>query len=536
MIFSQIKKTFATIQSYSVIVVFIIWLGIQSFWFCTLDLSDLPGAGGTMSMFKALQQDWQAHPFSIWLSYMPQYNLESKAIFYSIAGSFLGFVGLLLCGWSLGRSKGLIGCGLLGSTWTVIHEYGIHVGPDSWTFGLSWFSIGLCWYAMQQRNLFWCSLCVFASGYLLKLAIHIKFLAIPVLCFVPMAIFTIRKWTYWHIFHIVMLSIVIIICFPQMNGSTTLQGNLRIPEIDWLPISMGWFKLNMLYTLGQPYGKFDQFLIGAVVTAIFVTWFQHQQKATKSHIILLTLASSLVLCVSAFILEDRIQIRLLTSASLGIMAISGYGIGILFQSKKIKFVFLGLFIPFLLLMDNWAYVHHYGQLRAQWTGSTNHSIAAPQIWQTQYKANNTLFKSTSLYGSIAIRNTFIKSIQQVFSTNSIVLYTMRLRDGRETNLLLYSHLENHQSQVLDIQKCCPIAQGNLKTCANRIVQHVETYGGFLVVPKGDPWDRVHHNEQNWKGYLQKSIQKSSFVSEDPYWMWLFVPPKDQKKPIFFCKN
>ena len=77
-----------------------------------------------------------------------------KQKLFSIASwKFLGLVGLLLCGWSLGRSKGLIGCGVIGATWTVIHEYGIHIGPDAWTFGLSWLSIGLCWYAMQQRNL-----------------------------------------------------------------------------------------------------------------------------------------------------------------------------------------------------------------------------------------------------------------------------------------------------------------------------------------------------------------------------------------------
>ena len=57
-------------------------------------------------------------------------------------------------------------------------------------------------------------------------------------------------------------------CFPDMNGSKTLQGGLRIPEVDWLPISMGWFKLKMLYALGQPQGKFDQFLIGAVISSI----------------------------------------------------------------------------------------------------------------------------------------------------------------------------------------------------------------------------------------------------------------------------
>ena len=534
MIFSQIKKTLAVLQSHSVIVVCMIWLCIQILWFFTLDLSDLPGAAGTMSMIKAKQQDWEAHPFSIWLSYMPQYNMETKAIFYGIAGSFLGFVGLLLCGWSLGRSKGLIGCGLIGSTWTVIHEYGIHIGPDSWTFGLSWLSIGLCWYAMQQRSLFWTSLCILSSAYLLQLAITIKFLAIPVLCFIPMALCTIRKWTYWHVFHVVMLGFVLFFCFPKMNGSTTLQGNLRIPEVDWLPISMGWFKLNMLYALGQPYGKLDQFVIGAVVTVIVVTLFQKNE--TKPQIILLTLTSSLVLCVSAFVLEDRIQIRLLAPASLGIITVAGYGIGIVMQSKRMSFLCLGLIIPFLLLMDNWGYVHHYSQLRSQWTGSISRSISAPQIWQSQYKANNTLFKSTSLYGSIAIRNTLQKHLSQTSSTNSVVLYTMRLRDGREANLEIYSYLEGHLSQVLDIQKCCPIAIGNLEVCANRIVQHVETYGGFLVVPKGGPWHRVHHNEQNWKGYLQKSIQQSPSVLEDSYWMWLFVPPKNPNQPTFFCTN
>ena len=74
-----------------------------------------------------------------------------------------------------------------------------------------------------------------------------------------MALFTIRKWTLLHIVHLILIGGVVFVCFPQMQGATTLQGSLRVPEVDWLPISMGWFKLNMLYTLGQPYGKFDQF-------------------------------------------------------------------------------------------------------------------------------------------------------------------------------------------------------------------------------------------------------------------------------------
>ena len=108
----------------------------------------------------------------------------------------------------------------------------------------------------------------------------------------------------------------------RFDGSKTLQGGLRIPEVDWLPISMGWFKLKMLYALGQPQGKFDQFLIGAVISSIFISFTDK-----KYRILLLTIASSLVLCVSAFILEDRLRIRLLTPASLGVMTVVGCGIG-----------------------------------------------------------------------------------------------------------------------------------------------------------------------------------------------------------------
>ena len=183
-------------------------------------------------------------------------------------------------------------------------------------------------------------------------------------------------------------------------------------------------------------------------------------------------------------------------------------------------------------MDNWAYVHHYSKTRSYWTGARDNSIAAPHVWQAQYKINNTFFKSTSLYGGIAIR----KTLQEVSSKHPVVLYTMRLRDGRENNLLLYGLLEGLPSQVLDIQKCCPISIGNIENCAVRIVQHIEKYGGFLVVPKGGPWNRIHHNEENWKGYLQKSIQKSSSFEEDSYWMWLFVPAKGSYKASLFCKN
>ena len=137
-------------------------------------------------------------------------------------------------------------------------------------------------------------------------------------------------------------------------------------------------------------------------------------------------------------------------------------------------------------MDNWAYVHHYSKTRSDWTGAIDNSIAAPQIWQSQYKINNTFLK-VRLCMEVLQSEKLYKNISSPFSSKTpVVLYTMRLRDGRENSLLLYGLLEDHPSQLLDIQTCCPLSLGNIENCAFRVVQHVEKYGGFLVVPKEGP--------------------------------------------------
>ena len=513
-------------SQYPIVGILSLWFVIHFIWISSLDLSDLPGAGGTVYMLKTIQQSFSGNAFAVWLSYFPNIPLDIKSSYYSQVGSFLGFIGLLLCGWSLRGRKGLIGCGLLGGIWTVIHEYAIYIGPDSWSFGLCWLSVGLCWFAMQQGFLS-ATILFIGSAYAMKTAASIKFLSLPAICFLPMAILTVDKWKKHHLFYVSALLLVIYSCFPDMNGSTTLQGGLRIPEVDWLPISMGWFKLKMLYALGQPQGKFDQFLIGAVISSIFISFTDK-----KYRILLLTIASSLVLCVSAFILEDRLRIRLLTPASLGVMTVVGCGIGEIITSKRLWIG--GWIIALFLCVDNFAFLHHFSKYRSQWAGYTDTTIPVPDMWQNQYRENNTFFRGTSMYGSISARRT-IQSQFASYEPNTSVLYTMRLRDERESNLLVYSRLEKQQAQTLNIHQCCQSRGGNFSVCAQNLIQHIESTGGLLVVPQKGPWLRIHANEKNWRTQLSKAMKMSQNFFEDDYWMWVSVPPKRNTAKLFCNK-
>ncbi len=502
--------------------IIIIWLVLQCIWRYVLDLSDLPGAAGTISIVKSVQGQTQGHHFSTWLSYFPSISIETKALFLGWFGTLLAIIGSLLCGWSIGRNKGLIGCGIIVSLWAVMHDYAISIGPDSWSFGLSWLGVGLCWLAMQQRHFVLCALLLVGSVCSMKEAMAVKFLAFPTICFLPMAICTIRNWSKLQFLHLMFLTFAIYLCLPQMNGSTTLQGGLRIPEVDWLPIHMGWFKLKMLYAQGQGHAKFDQLLIGAVVSSLFL---YRQQKLLP----LLTIASCLVLCVSAFVLEDRIRVRLLTPASIGVLSVTGWGLGHALTSKFGRYI-TGV-VVFFLLMDNWAYLHHISKSQSSWTGSEDHTIAAPSLWQNQFVENQTLFKDQSLYGSVSARKLIREGLK---NQNSSAIYTMRLRDERESSLLVYAWLEGHQGQVLDIHKCCQGYGGQFDLCSKRIVQHVEQHGGFLILPQKGLWLRIHNNEKNWKTKLEKAMRQNDSFLENKYWMWINILPKGN--PKLFCSS
>ena len=103
----------------------------------------VPGAAGTVSLLKSTPPHNLFHPYVEWLSYIPLLSLEHTFYFLSWLGLFSGICGSMLCGWSLGRKRGMVGCGIIAAFWVAIHDYGIVIGPDPWAFGLSWLAVGL---------------------------------------------------------------------------------------------------------------------------------------------------------------------------------------------------------------------------------------------------------------------------------------------------------------------------------------------------------------------------------------------------------
>jgi len=287
----------------------------------------------------------------------------------------------------------------------------------------------------------------------------------------------------------------IMFALPELSSDGQLQGGLRIPEVDWLPIAMGWDRLRNMPLIGMPEGKWDQ-LIGLCVLGVIFgkrKWYVRIPPAVISIVILV---------VTAFILEDRLGTRLLVPASFGVLIL----LPSLFQRwpKLIAIVVVGLFLDF------WAFVDQFQERRTAWAQSDALSIpSAPALWRSQYLENQTIFKGLSLYGAARAKEIIAQSNARVFS--------MRLRDGRENSLFVYAHGAGNSSQTLDLQVCCSSGAG----CAQRIVSSIAAKGGMIIVPTEiEGWERVHRNERRWNRELLTALRAQPSVNEEKNWVWL----------------
>ena len=85
---SQQRGPYFFFSQYPIVGILSLWFVIHFIWMSSLDLSDLPGAGGTVYMLKTIQQSFQGNAFAVWLSYFPNIPLDIKSSYYSQVGSF----------------------------------------------------------------------------------------------------------------------------------------------------------------------------------------------------------------------------------------------------------------------------------------------------------------------------------------------------------------------------------------------------------------------------------------------------------------
>ncbi|MAA79170.1 MAG: hypothetical protein CL916_07900, partial [Deltaproteobacteria bacterium] len=453
-------------------------------WFC-LDLSDIPGAAGTLHLYESMRGSQRPYEMSSIYQWITRKGFSYSFAMWSTSffGVFLGFWGAMIGAWAYDGKTAMRSLAWILLFWPPIHLYGWLIGVDSLVFGLSFFGSGLIWAALRLR--FWGLLLIPIGGVFLHISLLLKLITVPILLCVLLAPVVIRDWNRWNTLLVALLLVTLVSVVPEFSSDGKLQGGLRIPEVDWLPVAMGWDRLRGMPAMGMPEGKWDQLIILCVLAGIIC-----RRKSFFRTIG--SVCASLILIVLAFVLEDRLGTRLLVPSSFGVLVI----LSSLFR----KWVY---FLPIVvggLGLEMWAFVDQFQERRVSWANTRSMNIPrAPSFWRAQYPANPTIFRGLSLYGGAQARS-------EIENTPSSMVYSMRLRDGRENSLFVYAHLEGKETRTLDVKHCC--VRSADEKCAKEVIASIVQKGGLILIPtEVDNWDRVYSNEKRWNRALLKEIRK-----------------------------
>ena len=462
-----------------------------------LDLRDLPGAAGTLHLYEAMKGAQKADEINKVYLYLNHkgYPFERSVWLCSIMGVLGIWIGLLSGAWALEGKKGVWHMGWLLLFWPPLYVYGLNIGVDSFAVGLAFFASGLVWLIFRLPIL-GVLLCI-PAVYILKYALSLKLLVAPVWIGAALAPVAIQKFQKKHVLLLLCCGLTMYLSFPNIGGDGQLQGGLRIPELDWLPIAMGWDRLQRLPSMGMPEGKWDQLIM---LCAFGAFWVRRRRLLFVPIVVL----SCLVLVVSAFILEQRLGTRLLAPASFAVL--------VMITPTLIRFRWLSGIICAAFFIELWAFVDQLQERRVMWAQAQALPVpAAPTLWKSQYPENPTIFKGLSFYGAVRAREIITQGMGPV--------YIMRLRDGRETGPLVYSILAGREARVLDTKACC--GKYATASCAKQLVSKIVDKGGMVILPTlSDSWERIYKNEKRWNTHLLQALKMEEQVQVEKNWVWI----------------
>ena len=222
-----------------------------------LDLRDLPGAAGSLSVYRALEptaqngSDWSA----LCLYYLQGhlgFSIQTCNDILSIVSGLLGFIGGYFAGLGLCGTKRGVGLLLL-ALWPFPHYFALLTGVDTPRI---WNCMVCDWASLlgNSSSMVWNPL-VCLGLTLLPLSISIKESALPVLVFSIWSLFSIPKWKKnWS------LLLVLIIGGYSLFWSYTWFFPNNPTRLNQTPISLevlrqGWKQLQILPHRGHARGK-----------------------------------------------------------------------------------------------------------------------------------------------------------------------------------------------------------------------------------------------------------------------------------------
>ena len=486
------------------------FLLLQLYLRLRIDLRDLPGAAGSLSVYRALQidpmagSDWSA----LSLHYIQRYSgfsIQTSNHLLSIFSGSLAVLGGFFANIGLWGKPPKIGAFLL-VLWAFPQYFALLTGLDTLAFGLAWFAIGLFSLGVRYQ---WRGIPLACAGLvLLPFSISVKESVLPVLGFLIWGLFSIPKFKKnWSLILLLFLgSICLYWSYSHFFPSNPTRLNQK--PFSLFTLRNGWMRLQQLPYRGMPEGKMDQLLVLNLLGFLILP-----KKRLK--FLFLSLFSAGIILYTTTSLGHLVRTRYIAPSMFSSIILLSVVLDQLWEKGSWwRCAPIGLL--FLVFMDSWSFFYSWGESRSEFSGGAEVDMPKPpKVWLQQFKDAPTTQKDLSFYGAVEI----VEQIEQ----EEIGVAVPRLRDDRHNSVKAFNAIYGYDSLVLDPGRCCagtPVDQ----RCANRIVEQVRKTGFSLAIPTQLPdIERVHANERSWITALWQAAEDTGDAQEKAY--WLFLSPK-----------
>jgi hypothetical protein len=484
----------------------------QSYLHWALDISDMPGAAGTWSLYLAAAGTPRDDVAALLYQSLEQNSTFTFLQLYHIVSIFFGtlaVIGGILAGYAFEGKRGGLYSGLLFSCWPMIHLFALLSGNDPISFGLSWFSLGLIILGCKG-NIRLVPLAMIGVT-LFPFSVQAKEISLPALCFVTLVVLNIpRKNKYSWLFFMVLVPVILYSTYWAYAWFWPTKKSLLTerPDIHFRSLQQGWIRIFEFHTRGLPEGKFEQLSLLSLIAPLGLFFTPYKRSALRY--IGVSLIGIIVLGMTAYLLQQRSRPRYLAIAGFPMLL----GIGVTIAKYRLHRIFISGIILFLLL-DTWGFLYSWSAFRKEMVNSeTSKLYTPPYLWTWQYKNMPDIpHRDLSMYGASELVRRFERGEG---------IASMRLRDARDRSVMAYALLYGQKHVILDPGICCkgkPVDE----ICAMQVVRQVSQSGLTLSLPTNiDDIERIYKNEKRWRDLLQSAAQQTLLLDNGELW-WNYLP-------------
>lgn len=487
-------------------------IGARAWLQRVVDLSDLPGAAGVLTVSRATAAEFH-RSWAVWfiglVAPLTQDDISAAALLVALLSSSAMVIGAALGGWAVAGRAGAMGATLAAGAWSLALLPGLVVGADPPSIGLAWLGVGLAWAGARAGapGLPWLAV----GTVLAVLAAAVKELALPALPLLLATPLLLRgRWG------VVLAQLPVQAVAGWWAWSTLaprrVHGAASMPEARVESLVGGLQRVLDLPLHGWAEGTFHQVMALALVAGVL----PGRRQGTR---LLMALGSVALVAATAAALDRRVRPRLLLTASYGIVVMLGVGAAVAaVWLEKLRLRRLPLLVlPIALGLDTWAWLDAYITERASFAETAASPLpAAPAAWARRYATPNLSDqRDLTLAGAATLRAIVEDGVHRGVATP-------RLRDDRHRHLDAYGGLAGKDSVILDRGKCCTGLDE--ATCAHRLVSALDAAGVTLALPiQTKAVRRVNRQDDAWLGHLQAAARRAGDVEVQGQW-WMTRAP------------